>query len=415
MVGFKKVFFKQSSMIKSRSIAVLTGLFLMLAFSSASAVEFQANDTKVTLGGYLKLMTIFDANGTVEAGPTEGDMVNAYDTPLDGTSLSGTEDFRMVSRESRVFMKTSTKSEFGMIDTHIEADAYGDEGGNATWSNSRLFRIRHAYGKVTNGPHVFLAGQTWSTFMDFAAAVPGMDLSSDPGMTFVRQPQLRYRYNINKGHYIAVAIENPDRGLTAKGKRGPQTNLIKLDGDSSEGMPDFILKYFYASSRFHISPKLLVRKFELNGESAMGWGTSLTSHINFGNGHKFYAGFMWGDGIGRYAGLGLNGGAGLTASGDIETVEFRSVNGGFTFSLREDLKLSIGAGYSENDRSAYAGPDAVLTGNANKNAFSCHSTIKWNITPTLECAFGVAAFHQELMDGREGDMIRVQNYFKYSF
>jgi len=411
MVGFKRVLFKRNSRITSRSFAVLAGLFFVLAFSSAHAVEFNAKDTKVTLGGYLKLMTIFDANGTVEAGPTEGDMVNAYDTPLDGTTLSDTDDFRMVARESRVFMKTSTKSDFGMLDTHIEADAYGDEGGNSTWSNSRLFRIRHAYGKLTSGPHVFLAGQTWSTFMDFAAAVPGMDLASDPGMTFVRQPQLRYRYNINRGHYIAASVENPDRGLTAKGP----ADLIQNAGNSTEGMPDFVVKYFYANKRFHISPKLLVRKFELDGKSTMGWGTSLTSHINFGNGHKVYAGFMWGDGIGRYAGLGLNGGAGITASGDIETVEFKSINGGVTFSLRDDLKLSIGAGYSENDKSAYSGPDAVLTADANKNAFSCHTTLKWNITPGLECAFGVAAFHQEMTDGDEGDMIRVQNYFKYSF
>lgn len=124
----------------------------------------------------------------------------------------------MIARESRIFVKTRTQDDkYGVLDTHVEGDWFGDVGGNDTWSNSRTFRIRQAYGKLTSGKHVFLAGQTWSTFMDFAGGIRSMDFTSDPGDTFVRQPLLRYQYNINRGHYNAVALENPSRGLTAKG------------------------------------------------------------------------------------------------------------------------------------------------------------------------------------------------------
>jgi len=41
--------------------------------------------------------------------------------------------------------------------------------------------------------------------------------------------------------------------------------------------------------------------------------------------------------------------------------------------------------------------------------------LKWKITPAFEWAIGAAKYEREVMDGREGDMIRYQSYFKYDF
>ncbi len=390
---------------------------LVLAASPASAVEFDVKDTKVTLGGYLKLMMIYDIDGTVETGPFRGDLAGGYDPPLDGAALDDTEDFRMTARESRLFVKTKTDTDTGVLQTHFEGDFYGgSSNATATWSNSEAFRLRHAYGSLAKGSHVILAGQTWSTFMDLAAGVPDMDIAGDPGFTFVRQAQLRYQYNLRPGHYIAAAIENPDRGLTAAGPVSFFTN----SGDSTEKLPDFILKYFYANKTLTVSPRLIVRQFDLTdtttdeSDTAMGWGAALSSSIKAGPA-RIYATFMYGDGLGRYGGLGNIGGAGLTADNEIETVGFMSVNGGVTFSLSETVKYTIGAGWAENDDDAYTGTDAVLTGNATKTAIGYHTNLKWAITPAFEWAIGVAKYEREVMDGREGDMIRCQSYFKYDF
>lgn len=382
----------------------------------ASAFDFDVQNTKVTLGGYLKLMVNYDFDGTLNNNtnhPTDGDIVNAYDAPLDGTTYADENDFSMTVRESRLFLKTKTDSDIGTISTRFEGDANGDVGGSGTWSNSRSFRLRLAYGTIDFGKSLLLAGQTWTTFMDFAAAVPVMDLSGDPGQPFVRQPMVRYQYNFDKGHYLSIAAENPDRGFV--GIPGVKPYFINMNARSSEAMPDIIVKYFWANKNFTISPKALVRRFELDGQSAMGWAASLTSSFKFGKGHKLYAGVTYGDGIGRYAGLGLNAGAGLTAAGEIETIKFASFNTGATFALRDNLHWTVGCGYSENDDDAYTGNNAVLTGNANKNAFSWHTNLIWKITPSVEYAVGFMALSQEVMDGREGDMMRIQNYLKYSF
>lgn len=404
--------------VKSKSIlSMIAVCFIMLTgtlFYSclpAHAIDFDVKDTKVTIGGYAKFMMIYDTDGKVESGPFEGDLIDPYGIPTDGSTNADSDDFRMIARESRLFVKTKTDTEYGMFSTHVEGDWYGG-GGTATWSNSRTFRIRHAYGQLSKGKHQLLAGQTWSTFMDLPGTPSSMDFYSDPGITFVRQPMVRYTYQIAKGNSLTVAIENPDKGLVAAGP----VSLVKNPGFSSEEeVPDAIIKYFYAGKWGHISPRVLLRKFELNGDDAFGYGLALSGHLNIGKGHKMQATLMYGDGMGRYGGLGINTGAGVTDAGDAETVEYYSANVGFTFSLKPNVKFSVGAGYSESDDDAYEGPDAVLSGSAVKEAFSWHSNIKWSLTKSIELAFGVVNIDNELFDGREGDMTRFQTYAKYSF
>ncbi len=411
MIRLTDYFLNRSCVGKAKLCVSILTIFFLLAGTSVYAAEFDLKGTDVSIGGYAKLMMIYDTGGKVRTGPYEGDVIAAYDIPLDGSPTADKEDFRMTARESRLFLKTTTPSDTGTISTHVEGDFYG-EGGTGTYSNSRSFRLRHAYGSWTNGGHILLAGQTWSTFMDLAAALPPMDLSSDPGMTFVRQPMIRYQYNFNPGHYLAVAAENPDNGLTAAGP----VSYIKNPGESAElKMPDVVLKYFYANKLLHVSPKVVLRSFELDGESTSGYGLSLTSHVNIGKGHKIYASVLYGDGIGRYGGLGVNSGVGLTDDGDIETVGFISYNGGVSLAITESLLFAVGAGYAENDEDDYNGDNSVLTDSAFKTAFSWHSNIFWKITDSMDCAFGVTGYEKEVMGGGEGDMMRFQSFIRYSF
>ena len=417
MARLKTEKYCRRSLSKNGLVLLLLLATVLLVASPATAVEFDVKDTKVTLGGYLKLMMIYDIDGTVKTGPFKGDLAGGYDPPLDGSSLADTDDFRMTARESRLFVKTKSNTDKGVLNTHFEADFYGGtDYATSTWSNSDVFRIRHAYGSLTSGGHVVLAGQTWSTFMDLAAGVPDMDIAGDPGFTFVRQAQLRYQYNLRPGHYIAAAIENPDRGLAAAGPVSFFTNA----GSAEDKLPDLVLKYFYANKLLTISPRLLVRQFELTdsatsqSDTAFAWGAALSSSINVSP-VKFYVTLMYGDGVGRYGGLGNIGGAGLTASNDVETVGFMSANGGMTVSLSDTVKWTIGAGWAENDDDAYTGADAVLTGSATKTAKGYHTNLKWAITKQVEWAIGVAKYEREVMDGRDGDMIRCQMYFKYDF
>jgi hypothetical protein len=426
MTKLKKLCLNPQSLFrKPVSVLLLLAAFMLVA-GPALAVEFDVKDTKVTIGGYAKLMMIYDTDGTVKSGPYKGDIAGGYDPPLDAgaghaaDTYAGKTDFRMTARESRFFMKTKTPTQSGILDTRFEADFFGGtaagDSGSSTWSNSDFFRIRLAYGSLTRDHHQILAGQDWSTFMDLAAGVPDMDIAGDPGFTFVRQGLIRYQYNLRPGHYIAAAIENPDRGLTNAGPVPYFNNA----GVSEETMPDFVLKYFYANKTLTLSPRFILRRFDLTdaatgeSDSAMAWGAALSSSVKAGR-VKFYATFMYGDGLGRYGGLGNIAGAGLTADNKVETVKFMGLNGGLTVALSETVNWTIGAGWGENDDDAYTGTDAVLAPAATKTAKGYHTNVKWAITPALEWAIGVSKYEREVMDGREGSMVRWQSYFKYDF
>lgn len=386
----------------------VTTMAILLNPTLANAAEFDVADTKVTVGGYAKMMINYDTDGTITA-PQNGDLYSIYSTPIDGSANAEKNDLHMTARESRLFFKTVSQNQYGILKTHIEGDFFADiDNDGPTWSNSHGFRIRHAYGEMTMGQHIILAGQTWSNFMDLAGSMPSMDFATDPGTSFVRQPQVRYQYNIAEGQYASISIENPTLGLT---QAGPYT-LVNA-GDSEDVMPDIVAKYFYANKQFTFSPRAVVRRFELNGDDAFGYGLALNTSVKFGDGHKVVLGLMHGDGIGRYAGLGFNAGAGINTNGETDTLVFSSITGGVIFSLKDNLRLALGAGYSDQDDKGFE--DGILTEHANRKAFSWHSHLFWDITPDIEYAVGITMGDVENMAEKEGDMTRFQTYVKYSF
>ncbi len=387
-------------------IASFCALPMLLAANSVNAVDFDVNNTKVTIGGYVKLMMTYDTDGTVTA-PFNGDLYNAYGTPMDGTANAETSDLDFTARESRLFMKTSTETEYGTLSSNIEGDFFADiDADSPVWSNSHGFRIRHAYMKLQNGKNSVLAGQTWTNFMDFASSLPPMDFGADPGSSFVRQAQVKYQYDIRPGHNVSVSMENPTLGLCA--------NWVNCNGYSTEdNLPDMVVKYFYANKRVTFAPRVLLRRLEIDGQSEFAYGLALGGSVNFGNGHKVVLTGMYGEGLGRYGGLGFNAGAGINSNGELETLKYSSINGGFSFAVADDVDWTVGAGYSEQGDEGFE--NGVLTEFANRNAFSWHTNLYWDITKELQYAVGVTFGEAENMGRNEGDMARYQTYIRYSF
>ncbi len=397
----------KTRMTKIASVCALP--MLLVASSANAALDFEVNDTKVTVGGYVKLMMTYDTDGTVTA-PFNGDLYNAYGTPMDGTKNAEASDLDFTARESRLFLKTSTETEYGTLSSHIEGDFFADiDADSPTWSNSHGFRIRHAYMKLQNGKNSVLAGQTWTNFMDFASSLPPMDFGADPGSSFVRQAQVKYQYDMRPGHNVSVSLENPTLGMCGAGP----AIWVNCGTSSEDNLPDMVVKYFYANKHVTFAPRVLLRRLEIDGQSEFAYGLAVGGSVKFGNGHKAVLTAMYGDGLGRYGGLGFNAGAGLTTEGEIDTLKYSSINGGFSFALTDTIDWTIGAGYSEQDDEGFE--KGVLTELANRNAFSWHTNLYWNITRELQYAVGVTFGEAENMGKNDGDMARYQTYIRYSF
>jgi hypothetical protein len=412
----------QGAFLKPAGLLLVAAMILLLTGSHAAAFSFDVKGTDVQIGGNIKAMLTYDIdnlNDNANA-PYQGDIFNPYSVVLDNdpSKKDEREDFRFIARESLLFVKTSTKYNTSVINTHIEGDFYGTSdvnggGGYETWSNQYSFRIRHAYGTITDGNHTLLAGQTWTTYMDLPGLTPVMDFNGDVGSPFARQTMVRYTYSIAKGNNITVALENPDRGLTGAPSGTPAANFINAGAADNE-FPDLIVKYWFGGGWGHIAPSFVVQQYKLNDEEATSFGAQINGHLDISK-HKVYFGGMYGDGLGRYGGLGVLSGAGLTATGDIELVPFWGAYLGTKLHITDTWKFIAGVGYSETDSDAFEGSDAVLTRNANETTRSLRTFFTYNPNPIIEYAFGVVYGDREVMDGREGDGTRVQGYVKFGF
>lgn len=89
------------------------------------------------------------------------------------------------AKESRLWFKSFTPTNWGDMNTYLEMDFFGDA---ATFTYTP--RLRHAYGTFGN----FLGGQTWTTFLDVAALPESLDAIgvSAGAVSNFRQPLIRW-------------------------------------------------------------------------------------------------------------------------------------------------------------------------------------------------------------------------------
>jgi hypothetical protein len=247
----------------------------MKAASDSKGWLLPGTNTSVTIGGYVKLDMIYDTDQDL------GDLGDV--TVLDTSSDGGDASFRAHARQSRIRLGTSTPTELGEAKTVIEADFYGG-GGNEVVSNSRSLRLRHAYGQL-NG---WLAGQTWTNFMQFTAYPSTVDFNGPVGVSFIRQAQLRYTMGLGDGQ-LSMSAENPE----TTGFKGAR-----------DTMPDLTARYKWAGSGGGFEVGAVGRSFTSDtatgDDSAFGYGVMAAGRLNVTSDTTLMAGVIYGDGVGRY-------------------------------------------------------------------------------------------------------------------
>ncbi len=145
-------------------------------------------------------------------------------------------------RQSRFGVKSSTPTPYEgvTLKTVFEFELFGtgvDEG-------QTTFRLRHAYGELGH----FLAGQTWSPFMDPDVFPNTVEYWGPTGMVLFRNVQFRYTAVDNGRHQVMFALERPG----ASGDQGIYNDRVELDGISSRTpSPDISGAYKYSGGWGH--------------------------------------------------------------------------------------------------------------------------------------------------------------------
>ena len=200
-------------------------------------------------------------------------------------------------RQSRLGAKSSTPTKYGELKTVFEFELFG----TGVDAGQTTFRLRHAYGELGQ----FGAGQYWTVFGDTDAYPNSLEYWGPNGLVWFRNVQVRWM-PLKGRNSVTVALERPG----ASGDQGVYADRIELKGIRPKlAWPDLAGNVRFDRDWGHIQFAGLVRsirwvdtnddQFDFGG-SAVGWGTSVSSHLNF---HKNDVGrvqFTYGEGIENY-------------------------------------------------------------------------------------------------------------------
>jgi len=200
--------------------------------------DLKIGKTTLSIGGYVKAQATMANNGYGDGKANE--IVTPSSLRSIDEGLGNRSSFS--ARQSRLHVGTARPLAGDTLKTFIEMDFYGaDDEANEFVSNSYAPRLRHAYGSWGN----WLAGQTWSTFMDLNGLGEVDAFGQQASVIFERQAQLRYTQPFEGGN-LQFALENPE------------------DGGDDQSVPDIVGRVNFDGNWGHASVAALARRLTVD-------------------------------------------------------------------------------------------------------------------------------------------------------
>lgn len=220
----------------------------------------------------------------------------------EGNEYQPQGNYFMSVRQTAFGVKNYIQTPMGEVKTLFEFDLFGmgKEAGNTA------FRLKHAYVELGQ----FGAGQTNSLFTDTDVYPNIVEFMGPNALPFLRNVQIRYTPIRNQNHNFSVALERP--GATAdQGQYGAGFVYAGILENVKPrfSVPDFTAEYRYTSSWGYLELAGIVRsikwedlnddEYDLTG-SAVGWGLSLSTKLQFAKSVIFHGAVTTGAGIQNY-------------------------------------------------------------------------------------------------------------------
>lgn len=396
-------------------LTLLAGSISMICMSQSLVAE----GTKVNMSGYVQLDGYYDTVTNDTKGPRGYDLISYRSIPLDdsvGAEKAG--GFKMHARSSRIAFGTSTPYGDSAITTKIEGDFFGrvDAGefnDDDSVSNSYEFRLRQAYVKWGN----WLAGQTWSNFVDLKAYPEGLTLDSVVGRPFGRQAQVRYTSQLGGGSWLSFSLENSDTDFN-KGGVPPGSN-----SEENDTFPDAIVTYFNKYDKGHFRVSGLFRQLGVDttitagvddgvSASTIGIGAAVSGSFSFSPTVSLRYNLLGGNGIGRY--LYNNQFRGAILDVENEELEAETAYGGnFNFQYKPSKKFRLNIAYGMH--TVDVDEDLVTSQAVTTDITSLHLNGIWTLGPGLTAGAGLTQANRTVLSGDSGDFLRVMFNVKKKF
>ncbi|KRG44491.1 hypothetical protein ARC78_04895 [Stenotrophomonas pictorum JCM 9942] len=359
--------------------------------------------TTFKFGGFIKadFLATQTGDGQLADDATGRALYLPGQTPVQGAGGSGERsdmDYNAHAKFSRFNLGVDHVADNGdKAGALVEMDFFGNALGNQTATNTYGVTLRHAYMYWNN----WLAGQTWSNFMDAASIPEAVDfVGPTDGVLFVRQAQVRY----TKGG-LSVALENPE------------TTLIGAPNSDRGSVPDLTVRYGWKGDWGTFGVAGLLRQLKVDNQvtgadaSKIAGGLTLGGKWVMADSDSLHYQLTGGEGIARYVGLGITADSAYDAARDeLDLTGVLAGYVGWRHAFSPQLRTNLIYARSDYDN------DATITGPlVTKSVQSIRGNVFYTPMPKVDIGAELMYGVREIEDGRKGDIRRVQFTTKYSF
>lgn len=357
-----------------------------------------AAGTRFSYGGFIKLdaMSTWTSEGAIPDASPGRMFYFPAGTPVDAGDGASYNDVH--AQFSRVWFSADRVSDEGdRFKGYVEFDFFGGGNtnvGNEKFSNGYPPTLRHAYASWNN----WLAGQTWTNFMDLGSLPESVDfVGVVDGTVFVRQGQLRY----STGAW-SFSLENPQTWYQA----GSPAHV----SSGANNLPDLTARWQRKGDWGHFSVAGLVRQLKTATDDTTGLGLSVAGSFKLGQADVLQYMASGGPGIGRYLAFGLGPDAYLDSDGHLEA---QDMSAGFVawrhhYNARLRSTLAYSAAYMSTDEAA-VGP------NATERTQSWRANLIYSPFQNLDVGAEISWGQRQLSGEGKGDLKRFHTTVKYAF
>jgi hypothetical protein len=302
------------------------------AGEATSPLQLKIGDTTIVPVGFMDLTADWkDKNAGGSLGSNFGNV------PYNNTTAAKLSEFRFSPQNSRVGFRVDGNWKGSHFIAYNEFDFLGQSGATNLGVTNGAFvpRLRLFWVDVRKDKFEFLAGQSWSLLTPNRkglSALPSdlfysqvIDVNYMAGLTWTRQPGVRFLYHPNDQVTMGVSFENPNAyiGGSAGGSSivlpaaFSGTGTAPLAGaelDSTANVqttpnlhPDIIAKIaFDPSAKFHVEVAGIERTFKVWNPltntyfTKAGGGGSINANVEVIKNLRLVTNNYWSDGGGRY-------------------------------------------------------------------------------------------------------------------
>ena len=294
--------------------------------------------------------------------------------PYNNTATSKLSEFRFSPQNSRIgFRIDGNWNDFHFIGYNEFDFLSSATPGSAGVTNGAFVpRLRLFWLDIRKGKMELLAGQSWSLLTPGRSGISGLpsdvfysqatDANYLAGLTWTRQPGIRFLYHPTDTIAMGVSLENSNQYIGGSGGGSGITlpSASALSGiagsqlDNTSGsvlstpnlMPDIIAKIaFDPNARVHVEMAGLLREFKIwdsasnTYSTATGRGGSINANVALTKRLRLVSNNFYGAGGGRYL-FGQAPDVVVRADGTLQTVNSAGFNEGFELTVKKWLWYS---------------------------------------------------------------------------